>query len=102
MSTDNFLKAYFAASDAQRNAAWNALTGRDGGNAATADRAVTRKEAARILGCDPHTVTAYAKRGLIRRLTLGSSGVRASRYSMASVMQLLEGKGAAKGAEVAR
>ena len=49
------------------------------------DRAVSRKEAARIMGVCPQTVSLYVRRGLIRPIRFGIKGERASGYSMRSI-----------------
>ena len=95
MSTDILLKAYLDAPNERRERALAVLQGRDEGtntNGGVADRAITRREAARLLACDEHTVSRYGARGLIRRLTFGTGGRRASRYSLASIQKLLAGE----------
>ena len=91
------LKAYLDAPNERRERALAVLQGRDEGtntNGGDLDRAITRSEAAKMLGVDPHTVTRYAVRGLVRRLTFGTTHARASRYSLKSVQALLAGKSA--------
>lgn len=57
------------------------------------DRILSRKEVAEILGCSPHTVSAYGRRGRIHRVLGGADGKRATGYSEQSVVALLSGKG---------
>ena len=56
-----------------------------------ADRALTRGEVAKMLSIHPQTVSLYAKRGFIRKISCGAIGKRASRYSARSVCALLAG-----------
>lgn len=56
---------------------------------AKADNVLKRSEVARMLKCTVRTVTQYAKRGLIRPIRLGRSGVRACGYSAESVATLI-------------
>ena len=53
------------------------------------DKAVTRKEAARMLGVCPQTVSLYARRGVIRPIRLGEAGERATGYSFKSIKAAL-------------
>ena len=53
------------------------------------DKVVSRKEAARMLGVCPQTVSLYVKRGLIRPLRLGAAGARATGYSVRSIKETL-------------
>ena len=55
------------------------------------DRAISRAEAAQILGCSLAAVSQYARRGKIRAVRLGATGARALGYSRQSVMALLAG-----------
>ena len=55
------------------------------------DRAISRAEAAQILGCSLTMISQYARRGLIRPVRLGATGARAMGYSKQSVMALLAG-----------
>ena len=55
------------------------------------DRAISRAEAAQILGVSPTMISEYARRGLIRPIKLGAVGARALGYSRQSVMALLAG-----------
>ena len=80
-------------SKAQENAVLLALDGSTiEENATPIDRALTRKEVARLIGCDPHSVLGYARKGLIRGLTCGDKLGRFRRYSGASVRAFLEGR----------
>ena len=77
----------------QAKAAMDALEGRtSAGLAADAptDRALTRQQAAEILGVKPDTVTLYARKGLIKAFRFGEMGRLASGYSAESVRALLE------------
>lgn len=95
ISADMLIAAWPTATDEQRANALAALTGETTptNEAQAADRAITRKEAAKLLGVHPKTVSCYARRGLIRRLALGAGGERAFRFSLKSVTDLL-GSGA--------
>ena len=89
------LKADSTVTAEQRERAIDLLDGRDepaNTNTNGGDRAITRREAAAMLACDEHTVSRYGTRGLIRRLTFGRGGRRASRYSLQSVQALISGK----------
>ncbi len=57
------------------------------------DRAISRREAAQMLGVKPHTVSTYARRGLIKAFRFGKKGRLASGYSAASVAALLADRG---------
>ena len=77
----------------QAKAALAALDGRTAAGIAVdapTDRALTRRQAAEILGCKPHTVSDYARRGLIKAFRFGEKGKQASGYSAESVRALLE------------
>lgn len=77
----------------QTNAALDALEGRTAAGLAVdapTDRALTRRQAAEILGLKPHTVSDYARKGLIKAFRFGSKGKKASGYSAESVRKLLE------------
>lgn len=74
------------------NAALDALEGRTAAGIAVdapTDRALTRRQAAEILGLKPHTVSDYARKGLIKAFRFGANGKRASGYSAESVRKLL-------------
>ena len=51
---------------------------------------LTKSEAAEILGVKPHTVSDYARKGLIKAFRFGAKGKLASGYSAESVRTLLE------------
>lgn len=53
------------------------------------DKAVSRKEAARMLGVCPQTVSAYVQRGFIRPIRLGATRTRAMGYSVKSIKEAL-------------
>lgn len=53
------------------------------------DKAVSRKEAARMLGVCPQTVSLYVRRGVIRPIRLGETGARATGYSVKSIKAAL-------------
>lgn len=53
------------------------------------DKAVSRKEAARMLGVCPQTVSAYVQRGFIRPIRLGATRTRAMGYSVKSIREAL-------------
>ncbi len=65
-----------------------ALDGKGMEDNGRSDRALSRREVARQLGCTPATVSRYAARGLIHRVTLGKHGLRASGYSASSIQGL--------------
>ena len=77
---------------AQINAAIAALRGDGVAAPIAADRAISRKEAARLLGVIPHTISDYVRKGLIRPFRFGAQGKIAHGYSLASVNALLEGR----------
>lgn len=56
------------------------------------DRSLSRQQVAEILHCTPHTVTDYARKGLIRPFRFGARGTRAAGYSAQSVRELMERK----------
>ena len=77
----------------QAKAAMDALEGRTSAGLAVdapTDRALTRRQAAEILGVKPHTVSDYARNGLIKAFCFGAKGKKASGYSAESVRALLE------------
>ena len=77
----------------QAKAALDALTGRTAAGLAVdapTDRSLTRRQAAEILGVKPHTVSDYARKGLIKAFRFGEKGKLASGYSAESVRALLE------------
>ena len=77
----------------QANAALDALEGRTAAGVAVdapTDRALTRRQAAEILGLKPHTVSDYARDGKIKAFRFGDKGKRAAGYSAESVRALLE------------
>lgn len=77
----------------QANAALDALEGRTAAGVAVdapTDRALTRRQAAEILGVKPHTVSDYARKGLIKAFRFGAKRKLASGYSAESVRKLLE------------
>lgn len=77
----------------QANAALDALEGRTAAGLAVdapTDRALTRQQAAEILGVKPHTVSDYASKGLIKAFRFGAKGKHASGYSAESVRRLME------------
>lgn len=79
--------------NAQAKAALDALEGRTSAGLAVdapTDRALTRRQAAEILGVKPHTVSDYARKGLIKAFRFGAKGKLASGYSAESVRTLLE------------
>ena len=64
------------------------------------DRIVSRAEVAQVLGVTVRTVTAYAKRGLLRGICAGAQGARRGGYLLSSVRQLMDsGSGAATAAD---
>lgn len=76
----------------QANTALDALEGRTAAGLAVdapTDRALTRQQAAEILGVKPATVTAYARKGLIKAFRFGAKGKLASGYSAESVKRLM-------------
>ena len=77
----------------QAKAALDVLTGRTASGLAVdapTDRALTRRQAAEILGVKPHTVSDYVRKGLIKAFRFGDKGRLASGYSAQSVRELLE------------
>lgn len=77
----------------QIKAALNVLNGRTSAGLAVdapTDRSLTRQQTAEILGVKPHTVSDYARKGLIRAFRFGKQGKLASGYSAESVRALLE------------
>ena len=77
----------------QAHAALDALDGKQTGWIAVdapKDRALTRRQAAEILGVKPHTVSDYARKGLIKAFRFGAKGKLASGYSAESINALLE------------
>ena len=56
------------------------------------DKAVSRKEAAQMLGVCPQTISLYVRRGIIRPIRLGAMGARASGYSVKSIKEALAAK----------
>ena len=82
----------------QAKAAMDALEGRTSAGLAVdapTDRALTRRQAAEILGVTPRTVTIYARDGLIKAFRFGAKGKLANGYSAESVRALME-RGKAK------
>ncbi len=80
----------------QISAALDALAGKTAAGLAVEvphDRALTRRQVAELLGVSPHTVSAYARRGLIKAFRLGRQAKLAVGYSSASVRALLEERG---------
>ena len=60
----------------------------------------TQEEVARWAGVTVRTVTAYAKRGLLRGICAGAQGARRGGYLLSSVRQLMDsGSGAATAAD---
>ena len=55
-------------------------------------RAYTREQVAVLLGVNRRTVTAYARRGLLRPIYSGATAKRAQSYTGDSVVALLSGK----------
>ena len=53
------------------------------------DKLVSRREAAKLLGVCPQTVSLYCRRGVIRPVRLGEAGERASGYSLKSIREAL-------------
>ena len=95
--TRKAVEAIFAAdpsiTQGQAKAALDALTGRTAAGLAVdapTDRSLTRRQAAEILGVKPHTVSDYARKGLIKAFRFGEKGKLASGYSAESVRALLE------------
>ena len=88
------LAADLTATKAEREAIAAALAGKPAPaqTQAPMDRVLSRQEAARILGVQPHTITDYARQGRIRAVRCGRKGARAVGYSAASVQALMEGK----------
>ena len=87
------LRADPSITKAQSQAALDALEGRTAAGLAVdapTDRALTRRQAAEILGVKPHTVSDYARKGLIKAFRFGAQGKLASGYSAESVRALLE------------
>ena len=77
----------------QAKAAMDALEGRTAAGLAVdapTDRALTRKQVAEMLGVKPATVTAYARKGIVKAFRFGAKGKLASGYSAESVRRLLE------------
>lgn len=72
----------------QKMRAISVLEGKHHGN----DYGISRQEVAKKLRCTPQTVSRYARRGLIRKLSFGKDGSRASCYSAHSVEQLISGR----------
>lgn len=54
------------------------------------DRAIPRSRVAEILGVKPHTVSDYARKGLLVPFRMGERGQRARCYSAQSVNRLME------------
>ena len=59
------------------------------------DRVLTRQQVAEIMHKDVRTVSVYARKGLIRKISCGELGKRASGYSEQSVRELMRGDKAA-------
>lgn len=81
-------------SEGQRRAVLDVLDGKSAEvyvNIDPIDRVLPRKSVSVILGVSPRTVTAYAKRGLLKAVKNGPGGVRSCGYSEASVRALVEG-----------
>lgn len=57
-----------------------------------AERAYSREQVAALFGCDPKTVTNYAKRGLLTPIFSGRRGLRAQAYTGDSVRAFLSGR----------
>ena len=79
----------------QIDAALDALDGRTAAGIAVplpVDRAISRRQAAEILGVRPHTISDYCRRGLIRPIRLGAQGKIACGYSLESIRALMEGR----------
>ena len=85
------LAADLTATRQEREAITAALSGKPAQAQAAMDRVLSRAEAARILGVRPHTVTDYARKGVIRPIRCGRKGARAIGYSAASVQALIGG-----------
>ncbi len=92
MAIEQLIQGILTATPAQRRELERVLKGEaptPTNESQAADRAITRKEAAKLLGVHPKTVSTYGRRGLIRRLALGAGGERAFRFSLKSVTDLL-------------
>lgn len=77
----------------QAQAGIDALLGRTSAGLAVSaplDRALTRQQVADLLCVKPHTVSDYARKGLIRAFRFGAKGKLASGYSAQSVRELME------------
>jgi len=84
----------------QAQAAMDALTGQTVAGLAVPvpiDRALTRQQVAEMLAVKPHTVSDYARKGLIKAFRFGAKGKLASGYSAESVRALLSGMVSADG-----
>lgn len=78
---------------AQLNAALMELEGKGPTSLTTQepmDRLLNRKQVAKILGVSSSTVSDYAKRGLISKVTPGKHAKRARGYSEKSVRELIK------------
>ena len=53
------------------------------------DRAISRIEAAKLLGVHPNTVGLYARRGIIRPIRLGAKRLRSIGYSLQSIREAI-------------
>ena len=73
-------------------AALAVLRGEKSGGAESCDIPLTREEAARLLRVSRTTVTAWGKRGIIRRMSIHGRR-KALGYSRRSVMAILNGNG---------
>ena len=62
-------------------------------------RAYTAKQVAALIGRSRRTVTAYARRGLLKAIYTGDAGKRAQAYSGDSVRALLDGTATATKSE---
>jgi len=60
-------------------------------------RAYSRQQVATLLGTNPKTITAYARRGLLVPIYSGTGGKRARAYTGESVAALLSGKVSSRG-----
>lgn len=81
---------------AERAAILDACDGRTATPESTndADSVVPRREAAKLLGVTPATITRYARLGIVQRVCFGAGRQRASGFSRKSIRAAIERGGA--------
>ncbi len=97
-NTEQILISVFGADDTitdeQAAQALRVLRGEGAASQTSLEPVLTRREVAKLLKKSPQMIDVYAARGLLKKVTFGSSS-RASGITAASVRALLEGATAA-------